>query len=77
MIQNGGGAIVLMGSDQCFIGKNRSCVYGITKGCIGQVSKSTALDFPPTTFHQPKPYAEGGAHHRVGQGNQGRTPHPP
>lgn len=45
MIQNGGGAIVLMGSDQCFIGKNRSCVYGITKGGIGQFTKSTALDF--------------------------------
>ncbi len=45
MIENGGGSIVLMGSDQCFIGKNRSCVYGISKGGIGQFTKSTALDY--------------------------------
>jgi NAD(P)-dependent dehydrogenase (short-subunit alcohol dehydrogenase family) len=45
MIENGCGSIVLMGSDQCFIGKNRSCVYGISKGGIGQFTKSTALDY--------------------------------
>ncbi len=38
------GNIVLMGSDQCFIGKKNSFAYGLTKGAIGQITKSTALD---------------------------------
>ncbi|HOW16861.1 MAG TPA: SDR family oxidoreductase, partial [bacterium] len=38
------GNIVLMGSDQCFVGKRNSFVYGLTKGAIGQITKSTALD---------------------------------
>lgn len=45
LIQNEGGSVVLMGSDQCFIGKNDACIYGLTKGAIGQFTKSTALDF--------------------------------
>ncbi|HEY2811062.1 MAG TPA: SDR family oxidoreductase [Rhabdochlamydiaceae bacterium] len=45
LIQNGGGSIILMASDQCFIGKHNSCLYGMTKGAIGQFTKSTALDF--------------------------------
>lgn len=45
LIQNGGGSIVLMGSDQCFIGKHNSTLYGISKGAIGQFTKTTALDF--------------------------------
>jgi len=45
LIKNGGGSIVLMGSDQCFIGKQSSCVYGMTKGAIAQFTKSTALDY--------------------------------
>ena len=39
------GRIVLMGSDQSFIGKPRSSVYGLTKGAIGQFTKSTAIDY--------------------------------
>jgi len=39
------GRIVLMGSDQSFIGKSRSSVYGLTKGAIGQFTKSTAIDY--------------------------------
>ena len=39
-----GGSIVLMGSDQVFIGKRSSFLYGMTKGAIGQVTKSLALD---------------------------------
>ncbi len=38
------GSIILMGSDQCFIGKGESSVYGLTKGAIGQLTKSTAID---------------------------------
>jgi NAD(P)-dependent dehydrogenase (short-subunit alcohol dehydrogenase family) len=45
LIQNGGGSIVLMGSDQCYIAKGNSCVYGMSKGAIAQFTKTTALDF--------------------------------
>jgi NAD(P)-dependent dehydrogenase (short-subunit alcohol dehydrogenase family) len=41
------GSIVLMGSDQSFIGKGSSSVYGMTKGAIGQLTKSTAIDYAP------------------------------
>lgn len=41
------GSIVLMGSDQSFIGKASSSVYGMTKGAIGQLAKSTAIDYAP------------------------------
>jgi NAD(P)-dependent dehydrogenase (short-subunit alcohol dehydrogenase family) len=39
------GSIVLTGSDQSFIGKGNSSVYGLTKGAIGQFTKSTAIDY--------------------------------
>lgn len=41
------GSIVLMGSDQAFIGKASSSVYGMTKGAVGQLTKSTAIDYAP------------------------------
>jgi NAD(P)-dependent dehydrogenase (short-subunit alcohol dehydrogenase family) len=41
------GSIVLMGSDQVFIGKASSSVYGMTKAAIGQLTKSTAIDYAP------------------------------
>lgn len=41
------GSIVLMGSDQVFVGKASSAVYGMTKGAIGQLTKSTAIDYAP------------------------------
>jgi len=41
------GSIVLMGSDQTFSGKASSSVYGMTKGAIGQLTKSTAIDYAP------------------------------
>lgn len=41
------GSIVLMGSDQSFVGKASSSVYGMTKGAIGQLAKSTAIDYAP------------------------------
>jgi NAD(P)-dependent dehydrogenase (short-subunit alcohol dehydrogenase family) len=41
------GSIVLTGSDQSFIGKGNSSVYGLTKGAIGQFTKSTAIDYAP------------------------------
>jgi NAD(P)-dependent dehydrogenase (short-subunit alcohol dehydrogenase family) len=39
------GSIVLMGSDQSLIGKGKSSVYGLTKGAIAQLTKSTAIDY--------------------------------
>ena len=39
------GAILLMGSDQTLVGKGRSSVYGLTKAAIGQLAKSTAIDY--------------------------------
>jgi len=39
------GSIVLMGSDQSLVGKGKSAAYGLTKGAIGQLTKSTAIDY--------------------------------
>ncbi len=44
LISNGGGAVVIMASDQAIIGKRNSFAYGMTKGALGQISKSLALD---------------------------------
>jgi NAD(P)-dependent dehydrogenase (short-subunit alcohol dehydrogenase family) len=41
------GSIVIMGSDQSFVGKGSSSVYGMTKGAVGQLAKSTAIDYAP------------------------------
>ncbi|WP_457798228.1 SDR family NAD(P)-dependent oxidoreductase [Methylocystis sp. S23] len=41
------GAIVVMASDQALIGKRRSFAYGLTKGALGQMTKSMALDLAP------------------------------
>ena len=41
------GSVVLMGSDQTSIGKASSSVYGMTKAAIGQLAKSTAIDYAP------------------------------
>lgn len=43
------GSIVLMGSDQSFVGKASSSAYGMTKGAVAQLTKSTAIDYAP--FH--------------------------
>jgi len=45
MKAHGNGNVVLMGSDQSIVGKGRSSVYGLTKGAIGQLTKSTAIDY--------------------------------
>lgn len=41
------GKILLMGSDQSFVGKGKSSAYGLTKGAIAQLTKSTAIDYAP------------------------------
>ena len=45
MKKQGKGSIVLMGSDQALVGKASSSAYGLTKGAIGQLTKSTAIDY--------------------------------
>jgi NAD(P)-dependent dehydrogenase (short-subunit alcohol dehydrogenase family) len=45
MIENKQGSIVLMWSDQTFIAKHQSSIYGSTKAAIWQLTKSTALDY--------------------------------
>ena len=42
-----GGKIILLGSDQCFIGKPNNLAYGASKGAIGQITKSLALELAP------------------------------
>lgn len=39
-----GAAIVINASDQCFIGKGGNCGYGLTKGALGQLTRSAAID---------------------------------
>ena len=45
MKQQNKGSIVLMGSDQSFVGKASSSAYGMTKGAVAQLTKSTAIDY--------------------------------
>lgn len=39
------GSIVIMGSDQSFVGKGSSAAYGMSKGAVAQLTKSTAIDY--------------------------------
>ena len=41
------GNVVLMGSDQVFVGKGCSTVYGMSKAALGQLTKSSAIDYAP------------------------------
>jgi NAD(P)-dependent dehydrogenase (short-subunit alcohol dehydrogenase family) len=41
------GNVVLMGSDQVFIGKGSSTAYGMSKAALGQLTKSLAIDYAP------------------------------
>lgn len=43
------GNIILIASDQAFVGKPHSAAYGATKGALAQLAKSTAIDYAP--FH--------------------------
>lgn len=45
MRAQGKGRILLIGSDQSSVGKASSSVYGMTKGAIVQLTKSTAIDY--------------------------------
>ena len=45
MKEQGSGAIVVMGSDQSFVGKRNSFAYGVSKGALASIAKTTALDY--------------------------------
>ena len=47
MIEKGGGSVVINASDQCYVGKPNSFGYGLTKGALGQITKSMAIDLGP------------------------------
>lgn len=47
IIRRGGGSVVLNSSDQFFVGKAHSFAYGMTKGAIGQIARSLAIDLGP------------------------------
>lgn len=47
MVESGGGSVVIMASDQSTVGKAHSFAYGLTKGALGQMAKSLAIDLAP------------------------------
>lgn len=47
LINGGGGSIVINVSDQWFIGKANSFAYGLTKGALGQMTRSLSIDLGP------------------------------
>ena len=44
IIKSGKGSVVINASDQWFIGKAHSFVYGMTKGALGQITRSLSID---------------------------------
>lgn len=47
IIETGGGAVVINCSDQWFVGKAHSFGYGLTKGALGQITRSLSIDLGP------------------------------
>lgn len=45
------GSVVLMGSDQSFLGRSKSALYGATKGAIAQLTKALALECAEDNVH--------------------------
>lgn len=44
IIKAGGGTVVINASDQWFVGKPHSFAYGLTKGALGQITRSLSID---------------------------------
>jgi len=44
IINAGGGSVVINASDQWFVGKAHSFAYGLTKGALGQITRSLSID---------------------------------
>lgn len=47
IIEAGGGSVVINVSDQWFVGKPYSFAYGMTKGALGQITRSLSIDLGP------------------------------
>lgn len=47
LVSRGGGSVIINASDQCYVGKPNSFGYGLTKGALGQIAKSMAIDLGP------------------------------
>lgn len=47
IIEGGGGTVVINASDQWFVGKPMSFGYGLTKGALGQITRSLSIDLGP------------------------------
>ena len=47
IIASGGGSVVINASDQSMVAKRASFAYGMTKGALGQITKSLSLDLLP------------------------------
>jgi len=47
MVAQKSGSIVVVGSDQSFVGKPGQNLYGLTKGAVAQLVKSTAAQYAP------------------------------
>ena len=47
IIKAGGGSVVINVSDQWFVGKPYSFAYGMTKGALGQITRSLSIDLGP------------------------------
>ena len=47
IIKAGGGSVVINCSDQWFVGKPHSFAYGLTKGALGQITRSLSVDLGP------------------------------
>lgn len=47
IIEAGGGTVVINCSDQWFVGKPMSFAYGMTKGALGQITRSLSIDLAP------------------------------
>lgn len=44
IVKAGGGSVVINCSDQWFVGKANSFAYGLTKGALGQITRSLSID---------------------------------
>lgn len=47
IVEAGGGTVVINASDQWFVGKPNSFAYGLTKGALGQITRSLSIDLGP------------------------------
>lgn len=47
LIKRGGGSVIINSSDQWFVGKPHSFAYGLTKGALGQITRSMSIDLAP------------------------------